>query len=43
MNGEVIMKDKEICHMIGCTGIDNKCPGNKNCELLKKIKGEKNE
>jgi hypothetical protein len=35
---EVIMKDKEICSLIGCTGTDQKCPGNENCEIIRKIK-----
>ncbi len=29
---------KEICKLIGCTGVDpDKCPGNPNCGIIKKI------
>lgn len=27
----------EICHLIGCGGMDESCPGNINCELIRKL------
>lgn len=32
------MKNKDICKAIGCSGIDDKCPGNSKCKILRKIK-----
>lgn len=31
---------KQICIDIGCSGMDNKCPGNPNCEIIKKVQSE---
>jgi len=28
-----------ICKEIGCSGMDNKCPGNPDCSIIKKILG----
>ena len=30
---------KDLCILIGCSGTDKNCPGNPNCEILKKIIG----
>lgn len=27
-----------ICSLIGCSGMNNDCPGNHNCEIIKKVK-----
>jgi hypothetical protein len=32
---------KELCKTIGCSGIDKECPGNVNCEILKKLAEDK--
>ena len=29
---------KSICHLIGCSGMSNKCPDDPNCSILKKLK-----
>ncbi len=32
---------KELCKLIGCSGMGEKCPGNSKCEIIRKIMGEK--
>lgn len=34
---------KAICRVIGCSGVDNLCPGNPNCTILRKIRRGKGE
>ena len=31
------MGKEEICMLMGCSGLNKDCPGNENCEILKKI------
>lgn len=38
--GRLVMSDKELCILIGCSGVNKDCPGNPDCEILKKIKKE---
>jgi hypothetical protein len=26
-----------LCHEVGCSGVDARCPGNPNCAILKKL------
>ena len=33
-----LMRLKEICVEIGCSMMNNKCPGNPDCSILKKLK-----
>lgn len=34
---------KYICRLLGCSGVDNKCPGNEQCSIIIKILGGRNE
>jgi hypothetical protein len=34
---EKIGYHESICRMIGCSGLDDKCPGNKDCSIIMKI------
>jgi hypothetical protein len=29
---------KAICRVLGCSGMDKKCPGNPDCSILRKIR-----
>lgn len=29
---------KKFCYFIGCSGMDNLCPGNENCKIIRKFK-----
>jgi len=31
----------ELCKLIGCSGLSNKCPGDVNCGILRKMKKKK--
>ena len=34
-----MMKLAEVCKEIGCSGMDAKCPGNRDCSIIRKICG----
>ncbi len=36
-NEEILESLKEFCYIIGCSGMDKKCPGNPNCKIIRKV------
>jgi len=36
-NEEKVGYYESICRMIGCSGLNDKCPGNKDCSIIMKI------
>jgi len=34
---EILESLKEFCYIIGCSGMDKKCPGNPNCKIVRKV------
>ena len=38
MSNITTFSDKELCKLIGCSGVNSKCPGNTTCGILRMFK-----
>lgn len=43
MDQKTFNKYKKFCLSIGCSKVDNKCPGNPDCQIIKHVKFKQEE
>ncbi len=33
-----LKENERFCYLLGCSGMDEECPGNPNCSIIKKVR-----